>query len=169
VIRNSLLLLVLLSLTACNRPAEPPLGSGQGADAQAGAGLGARVQVLAADALVIDGRHVRLANAFAPQAMPDARCWAEAVAAQQAVLLVRDKVRAARSVAFTAGEGKDEYDRELGLVTLDGVDLGQTLFDGGVAARRGARRFDWCAPVSRDRTGAPPLKALLDMGLSKAP
>ena len=167
-IRKTLPLLLRLSLGACDRTAEPPLGSGETAEQQAAAGLGDRVLVLAADAMVIDGRHVRLANAFAPQGMPDARCWAEAVAAQQAVLMVRDRVREARAVAFTPGEGKDEYDRDLGLVTLDGVDLGQALFDSGVAARRGARRFDWCAPVSRDRTGAPPLKALLDMGLSNA-
>src|SRR5438132_853994 len=42
------------------------------------------VQVLAADTVVVDGRHLKLSNAQAPVRIPQARCWAEALAAREA-------------------------------------------------------------------------------------
>jgi endonuclease YncB( thermonuclease family) len=115
------------------------------------------------DALVVDGRHVRLSNALAPQLVPHAHCWAEAMAARQARDAVRSLVAEARDVAVTPTGGVDEYNRSLSRVSLDGRDLGQALVDHGMAAP-GGRPFDWCAPVSTGLASGPPLAVLADAG-----
>ena len=148
-------------LAACQKTPDPP------ATINAPPGLGDRVRVLSADALVIDGRHVRLANAYAPQGVPDARCWAEAAAAKRVTDWVRDKVREARTVAIESPSGFDEFHRELAVVRLDGEDLGQALYAAGLAGRRTDAqygRFSWCEPISGKATGAPPVNAMLDNG-----
>lgn len=158
--------LIILSLSAvllagCQRTPDPP------ASVSVPPGLGDRVRVLSADAMVVDGRHVRLANAYAPQGVPDARCWAEATAAVLAVDRVRDRVKDARTISVGPASGFDEYHRELAIVSLDGVDLGQELYDQGLAARRtdaANGRFSWCDPISGKAPGAPPVNALLDSG-----
>ena len=160
-IRRVLLALSMVVLSACQKTPDPP------ASITPPPSLADRVRVLSADALVIDGRHVRLANAYAPQGVPDARCWGEAAAAKLATSWVRDKVREARSVTVEAARGVDEYHRDLALVGLDGVDLGQALYETGLAGRRTDAtngRFSWCEPVSGQAAGAPPVSALLDNG-----
>jgi hypothetical protein len=122
-----------------------------------------RVQVLSADTLVIDKKPVRLANAFAPEPIPQARCWAEAVASNEATEIVREIVRGASSVDVKATGGVDEYNRPFSMVALDGLDLGQTLYDRGLAARPGEtrRRFEWCHPISQRDPGAPTVSSLM--------
>lgn len=154
-----LLSLVAAGLTACKAPPDPP------SSILPPPGLGDRVRVLSADALVIDGKHVRLANAYAPQGVPDARCWAEASAAKQANAWVRAKMREARTIAVEPTSGFDEFHRELSLVTLDGVDLGQAMYEEGLASRRSTGRddrFPWCEPISAKAPDAPAVSALLD-------
>ncbi|MGR4865854.1 thermonuclease family protein [Caulobacter sp. LARHSG274] len=159
--------LTILSLSAallagCQRTPDPP------ASVNVPPGLGDRVRVLSADAMVVDGRHVRLANAYAPQGVPDARCWAEATAALLAVDKVRDRVKDARTISVGPASGFDEYHRELATVSLDGVDLGQELYSQGLAARRTSApngRFSWCDPISGKAQGGPPVSALLDSGV----
>ena len=122
-----------------------------------------RIQVLSADTLVIDKKPVRLANAFAPEPIPQARCWAEAVASNEATEIVRDMVRGATTFDVRATGGVDEYNRPFSTVALDGLDLGQTLYDRGLAAKPGEtrRRFEWCHPISQNDPGAPTLSSLL--------
>jgi len=122
-----------------------------------------RVKVLSADTLVIDKTPVRLANAFAPEPIPQARCWAEAVASNEATEIVRDMVRGATTVDVRATGGVDEYNRAFSTVALGGLDLGQMLYDRGLAAKPGERRrrFEWCNPISQDSPGAPTLSSLL--------
>ena len=156
-----LLSLVAVGLAACERTPEPP------ASILPPPGLGDRVRVLSADAMVIDGQHVRLANAYAPQGIPDARCWAEATAAQTTLAWVRAKVKDARDIAVEPGTGFDEFHRQLAVVKLDGVDLGQEMYENGLAARRtdGLNgRFAWCEPISAKAKDAPELGSLLDSG-----
>ena len=164
-IRKRHILLALAAVTAaCHKPADPP------SSIEAPPGLGDRVKVLSADAMVIDGRHVRLANAYAPQGVPDARCWAEATAALQAVALVRDKVKDARTVTIGPATGFDEFHRDLAVVELDGTDLGQELYEHGLAARRTDApngRFSWCEPISGKAVGAPAVNSLLDGGVQR--
>jgi endonuclease YncB( thermonuclease family) len=162
-IRTKLVLLSLAAagLTACKAPSDPP------SSILPPPGLGDRVRVLSADAMVIDGKHVRLANAYAPQGIPDARCWAEASAAKQATEWVRVRMREAREVSVQPTEGFDEFHRELALVSLDGVDLGQQMYETGLASRRSDgrdNRFPWCEPISAKAKDAPAVGSLLDSG-----
>jgi endonuclease YncB( thermonuclease family) len=119
-----------------------------------------QVVVVESDALVVDGRHVRLANAAGPQAVPHAACWAEAVAAQEARESVRALVAGAQDVTVTPTGGVDEYNRAWAHVSVDGLDLGLTLLQRGLAAPRNGHRFDWCAPLSTSINQGPSISAL---------
>ncbi|HEX2562077.1 MAG TPA: nuclease, partial [Phenylobacterium sp.] len=57
-----------------------------------------RVSVLSGDTFIVDGRGVRLANAFAPEPIPRARCWAEALAAKQTARVVQQMMREATTI-----------------------------------------------------------------------
>ena len=81
--------LALATLAACSEP-EPSR-----APAEAPPNISARIQVLNADTLVIDDAHLRLAGVYAPQGIPDARCWAEAMASKQAAERLRRIVASA--------------------------------------------------------------------------
>lgn len=121
------------------------------------------VIVVEGDALVIDGRHLRLVNAYAPRTAPHAHCWAEALAARQSRQALRGMIAEAREIKFTPTGGVDEYNRDYARVSLDGLDLGQTLRDRGMAAVPKPQPFDWCAPVSTDIPNGPPLAVLADL------
>jgi len=153
--------LAVAGLVGCKAPPDPP------SSVLPPPGLGDRVRVLSADAMVIDGKHVRLANAYAPQGVPDARCWAEAAAAKQANAWVRAKMREARAITVEPAGGFDEFHRDLSLVSLDGVDLGQAMYEAGLASRRSTgrdHRFPWCEPISGKAPDAPAVGSLLDSG-----
>lgn len=149
---------LVASLAGCKQPA-PLLAD----DKPPPVAVVDRVQVLSADTLIIDKKSVRLANAFAPEPIPQARCWAEATASNEATEAVRAMVRAARTVDVRTVGGADEYNRAFSLVALDGLDLGQTLYDRGLAARPGEtrRRFEWCNPISQQDPGAPTISSLM--------
>lgn len=149
-------LIVAAALAGCS-PAEPQAP----APAREPPGIVDRVKVLNADILVVDGAHLRLSNAFAPEGVPNARCWAEAVAARQGMLAVQAMVRSAHAIAVKPTGGRDEYDRIYATVSLDGVDLGQTLYDEGIAAQPPKGRFAWCEPLSTAGEGPPSLSAIL--------
>jgi hypothetical protein len=129
---------------------------------QVGPSVAERVKVLNADVLVVDGQHVRLAEAYAPQPIPDARCWAEALASKQATQEVRSLVHDAKEIHTAPTGRRDEYNRFVSHVTLDGADLSRTLQDAGLAAATPQGRFEWCNPISKGDAGAPALKALMD-------
>jgi hypothetical protein len=145
-------------LAGCDRreASEPPL------QAPAGPSVAERVKVLNADVLVIDGRDIRLADAVAPQPIPDARCWAEALASKLSVAAVRDLVRSSSAIRVEPTGRRDEHNREIARVVLDNQDLGRTLHDMGFAAETAAGHFGWCGPLSAGGEGAPDYKALMD-------
>jgi endonuclease YncB( thermonuclease family) len=119
-----------------------------------------RVRVLDADVLIVDGKHVRLANADAPESLLHARCWAESLASERAVEYVKDLIERARSFDFKPNGQTDTYNRALGLMTVDGADLGDILYEQGLAARPVEPRFDWCQPISKQADGAPKISTL---------
>jgi hypothetical protein len=140
-------------VSACSKP-DPPL------KANAPASITNHVLVLDADVLVIDGKHVRLANAYAPEALIHARCWAESLASDRAAAYVKDLVQRARAFDFKPTGATDDYGRTYGLMTIDGADLGDALYDAGLASRPSTPRFDWCGPISKQAQGAPKISSL---------
>ena len=141
---------------ACSKP-EPPL------KASAPPSITSHVLVLDADVLVVDGRHVRLANAYAPESLLHARCWAESLASDRASQYVKDLVQRARAFDFKPTGATDDYGRTYGLLTIDGADLGDTLYDAGLASRPSDPRFDWCGPISKKVQGAPRISSLYNV------
>jgi len=106
------------------------------------------IEVLSSDTLVVDGRHIRLANAAAPQPAPHARCAAEALGARQARLRITALSQGVQKVTVAPTGALDDHNRTLATVFLDGVDPGQVLIDEGLAVAPEAKAFDWCAPTS---------------------
>jgi hypothetical protein len=98
------------------------------------------LHVLAGDHLVIDGRSIVLADAETPQPGSRAHCRAEAVAADQLKHTVRGLLAEARFVE-TAPKARGR----MGLVHLDGLDLGLMLISRGLAAPRRTSPMNWCA------------------------
>jgi endonuclease YncB( thermonuclease family) len=119
-----------------------------------------RVRVLDADVLIVDGKHVRLANAYAPESLLHARCWAESLASDRAAAYVKDLIDHARSFDFKPNGQTDTYNRAVGVMTIDGADLGDILYEQGLAARPVEPRFDWCQPISKQADGAPKISTL---------
>lgn len=144
-------------LAACSKP--EPQAAGQRPQ-----GPLRHVQVLQGDAIVIDGRHLRLANAVTPARMPQARCWAEALAGREARRRTGELTANAGDVLIDPTGAKDEYAREIARVSIDGVDLGEALIAEGMAVRPRAPAFDWCGRVSTQVTDGPNVSALADLG-----
>lgn len=146
-----------LALVACQAE-RTPVERGEAAPSVA-----ERVSVLSGDTFIVDGRGVRLANAFAPEPIPRARCWAEALAAKQTARVVQQMMREATSIEVRPTGPRDEYNRQFAIVTLSGLDLGQTLYDEGLAGRPGTQRFPWCDPISQRAEGAPTIYSLMEL------
>lgn len=153
---RTLLLTVALGLAACGGPPEPRSATPPRAP------LSDRVKVLQGDALVVDGQSLRLANAYAPQPIPYARCWAEAVAAREATRQLRALMADGAGITVKPTTERDEYNRTVAYVMVDRLDLGDTLFAMGLAARRGAAPFRWCDGFSQETAGAPTLQSLME-------
>jgi hypothetical protein len=139
-------------LGGCERKPEPQI------DAWQAPSLVGRVRVLDADVLIVDGVHVRMSGFVTPQPIPQARCWAEASAAKQAADAVAAMVRDASRIETTPTGEKDEYTRTVASVRLDGLDIGQALYDRGLAAKGDV--FNWCAPLRQAGDGAPTLSSV---------
>jgi endonuclease YncB( thermonuclease family) len=156
--------LAFVALDGCSRPARPkhPVRTSQ--EVTQAPTSRPSIIVVEGDALVIDGRHLRLYNAYAPRTAPHAHCWAEALAARLWRQALRGLVAEARDIKVTATGGVDEYNREFARVSLDGLDLGQTLRDRGMAALPKPQAFDWCAPLSTDIVNGPSIAVLADVG-----
>ena len=119
------------------------------------------VRVVDAEIMLVDGRRVRLANVDAPALVPSARCWAEAIAARDAVLHLQAIVRQGRTVEVRLTGRQDPLGRSLAHVLIDGLDVGDALYEQALVARPTARPFRWCEAMSRETEGAPPMNPLL--------
>jgi endonuclease YncB( thermonuclease family) len=62
----------------------------------------------------------------------------------------------------TTGE-RDEFDRPLALISVDQLDLGETLVAAGLAARRTPKPFRWCEGFSIAQPGAPKVNSPYDL------
>lgn len=107
-----------------------------------------RIQVLRPDVLVIDGQHLRLADAQTPQPSPSAHCTAEAVAARQAYLRLKGLAEGVSTASIRRTGRVDSDQRAYAHVYLDGVDPALALINEGLAVSGDGQRIDWCAPLS---------------------
>ncbi|HEY9218724.1 MAG TPA: nuclease [Phenylobacterium sp.] len=149
---------VAICLASCRGEVKLPELRGAGE-----ASVAERVSVLSGDTFILDGKGFRLANAFAPEPIPRARCWAEALAAKQAAREVQQMFREAESIEVKPTGDRDEYNRQFALVTLGGLDLGQSLYEEGLAGQPGTQRFPWCDPISQNAPGAPTVYSLMEL------
>ena len=156
-VASTLVLAVALG-AGCRRKAEPPFNP------PSRPVVVDRVRVLNADVFIIDGKHIRLAGAITPQPVPDARCWAEGLAAKQATAVVREMMKDAIDVRVEPTGRTDAYNRAVSRVFVDGQDLAARLHDDGMAAEGepDSRTFSWCGGISEGGQGAPDVKSLLD-------
>jgi endonuclease YncB( thermonuclease family) len=149
--------LMASALAACTK-AEQPL------KAEAPPSITGHVRVLDADVLIIDGKHIKLANAYGPESLLHARCWAESLASDRAADKVKELVQRAQTYEVRTIGKTDIYNRQLGYVSIDGADLGDMLYEQGLAARPSDPRFDWCAPISQKAQGSPKISSLYNFG-----
>lgn len=147
-----------LALVACGKAEPAP----EAAPRPPEPALTERVKVLNADVLVIDGQHIRLSGIWAPQPVPDARCWAEALAAREATARLREIIQQGTEIQVAPSAAKDSYERTITRVTVDRLDLSDNLVEQGLVARSDKYRFSWCEPISTNEPGAPPMRALMD-------
>lgn len=146
-------LLALLALAACNKrslinadsPDSPPY----------------EVKVVDAEVIIVDGTRVQLSNIDAPALVPTARCWGEAVAAREAVRFVQTMVDNGRVAEVRIERDAEGMGRAFGRVLIDGLDVGDALYEQSLAARPGERPFRWCEPMSDASEGAPPMDPVL--------
>lgn len=111
-------------------------------------GPSANVAVLQSDVLVINGESIHLADAVTPQASPDARCAAEALAARQAALRLKTLASGVRTASVTLTGVRDSANRPYAHVLLDGEDPAHDLIADGLAVVPGGQPFNWCGPIS---------------------
>jgi len=109
--------------------------------------LAAAFVTIDGDTINLAGEKVRIANIDAPE-IGHAGCADEldlAIAAKQRLheLLKSGRIALRRGDPVD-GRVKDRYGRTLGLITVDGVDVGETLIREGYARRWTGRREPWC-------------------------
>jgi len=119
------------------------------------------VQVVDSEIMIIDGQRIHLANVDAPAIVPSSRCWAEAVAARDAFQALQTMVRGGRTVEVRPTGERDPLGRTLAHVLIDGLNVGDALYEQALVARPGPHPFRWCEPMGRNREGAPPMDPLL--------
>ncbi|KQU77686.1 hypothetical protein ASD12_17965 [Mesorhizobium sp. Root102] len=99
------------------------------------------------DTVIIDGRHVRIANIDAPE-IGDYKCEAELrlglVAKRRMAELLASGTVAMHAGDPASGRLIDRYGRTLATVEVDGRDVGEIMIAEGLARRWNGKRRPWC-------------------------
>lgn len=99
--------------------------------------------VVDGDTIWIAGEKVRIADIDTPETHPP-RCPAEAELGDRATRRLQALLNAGPIELAAADRPTDRYGRRLAIVTRDGVSLGDTLIDEGLARPWEGRRRPWC-------------------------
>lgn len=104
------------------------------------------VRVIDGDTVEIaGGDRVRILNIDTAEMPPRSRCDAEERLAHAAKARLSQLVQAADEVALVGkGRDRDQYGRQLRLVRVDGVDVGDQLVREGLAKPWRGHRAEWC-------------------------
>ena len=105
---------------------------------------GGRNCVVDGDTFWIDGERIRIADIDTPETHP-ARCAEEAALGGRATERLRELLNAGAVELATVDRDEDRYGRKLRIVSRDGVSLGGTLVNEGLARRWAGERQPWCA------------------------
>lgn len=104
-------------------------------------------RVIDGDTVVLDGETVRIANIDTPE-IKHAQCDAERrlglVAKAELDKLLASGVIALERGDPSSGRQKDKYGRTLGIVSIDGLDVGETLIGRQLARPWTGKRKAWC-------------------------
>lgn len=122
----------------------PAAGSVEAAEA---GGAPARiVRVIDGDTVVLaDGEHVRILNIDTPEMPPRSRCATERDLALAAKARLSEIVRQGDNVTLTRqGRDRDQYDRQLRRIRVDGQDVGEMLVREGLAQPWRGYKAEWC-------------------------
>lgn len=97
------------------------------------------------DTIVVDGRHVRIANIDAPE-IHDYHCDAELRLGMLAKRRMAELLAGGAVVLHEGDHGRmvDRYGRMLATVEAGGKDVGETLVAEGLARRWTGKRRPWC-------------------------
>jgi endonuclease YncB( thermonuclease family) len=150
---------IALGLIACSRPHSLFVDEPVQATVPA-----SPVDVVQADALIVDGRRIHLADAVTPQPAPRAGCPAEALAARQARLRMAALAQTAHHVNVTPTGTLDGEYRINAHVSFDGLDPAETLIGEGLAVAPQKQAFSWCSPASGSQPRAQRLAMLSSAG-----
>lgn len=95
---------------------------------------------------IATGIRYRFANIDAPETGDNARCWNEDQRGRLATLSVKSIVSRAKTVTVRRTARTDIYGRRVAFVYADGVDIGETLIQKGLARPWRGAREKWCGP-----------------------
>jgi hypothetical protein len=122
------------------------------------------VNVVQADAIVVEGKRIHLADAVTPQPAPRAGCPAEALAAHQARLRMAELAQTVRHVNITPTGTLDDDYRINAHVSFDGLDPAEVLINEGLAVAPQKRTFSWCSPMGGSQSSAQRVAMLSSTG-----
>jgi len=101
--------------------------------------------VVDGDTFRMGGAKIRIADIDTPETHP-ARCAREAELGAAATRRLHALLNSGRVALEIAGRDTDRYGRQLRLVSVDGLGVGETLVAEGLARRyAGGAREGWCA------------------------
>lgn len=100
--------------------------------------------VVDGDTFWMAGEKIRIADIDTPETHP-ARCAREAELGAAATRRLHELLNGGAVMLTSAGRDVDRYGRKLRIVSVDGVGVGETLVQEGLARRyAGGRRAGWC-------------------------
>lgn len=100
------------------------------------------IYVIDGDTFAIGKQHIRIAGMDAPETHPS-RCAQEAQLGNAATAKLKELLGS--GTVTIGGSGHDQYGRELRRVSVNGVDVAQTMISAGLASSYwGGKRQGWC-------------------------
>ncbi|MFK7842668.1 MAG: thermonuclease family protein [Sphingorhabdus sp.] len=99
--------------------------------------------VVDGDTIWFEGRKIRIADINTPE-ISNPGCAYEKQLGQQAKMRLQALLNQGRFSLQRIDRDQDQYGRDLRIITRDGLSLGETLVEEGLAERWQGYRRDWC-------------------------
>ena len=144
-IRALLLLIILLALSWwLSRPPTPSVGPERVAERFTRCGSGGGFAcVVDGDSFRLGPRRIRIRGIDAPER--EGACPAETALAERSAARLAELLSAGPFTMITVGKNeRDQYGRELRVVTRDGGSIGEAMVAAGLAHDYRGRKTSWC-------------------------